>query len=385
MLQDANLDWRKLMNLANRDCFRAVSAGVRELISRFDWDGVNLAELYFESLEGIANPSRFTPMNKDVRAAFRSANGFDPLELFTTRKDRASQKEFLDFRAGLASQMQQEWLEVIESARLHKPHLDAVLTHVDNRLDREMRDAIGADAARVLTLLDRHAFTFLIEDPATVWHLGPERYKTMAEHYQSLTPRHERLAIDLNIVERYQNVYPTKQQTGTELLQLVHAAATQFPRVAVYFENSLLPVDLDLLPAAAAAVTRMERLGTGITVNSATGFGLPWQGGAAVDGQPWPAADEQTLWLPAGSHGIEPIAQPRGLRLVRLNGELKAARLVNSSEMEFSYHSSARAIAAFDRAPSRIHVDGADQPILRAGPTTVLLPRGQHFIRVFAE
>ena len=28
MLQDAQLDWRKLMNLTNRDCFAAVSKGV---------------------------------------------------------------------------------------------------------------------------------------------------------------------------------------------------------------------------------------------------------------------------------------------------------------------------------------------------------------------
>ena len=48
LLQDAHLDWRKLMNLSNRDCFRAVSSGIRRLIDRFDWDGVNLAELYFE-------------------------------------------------------------------------------------------------------------------------------------------------------------------------------------------------------------------------------------------------------------------------------------------------------------------------------------------------
>ena len=78
VLQDAQLDWRKLMNLANRDCFRAVAGGVRELAARFDWDGINLAELYFESLEGTGNPSRFTPMNGDVRAEFRQVRGIRP-------------------------------------------------------------------------------------------------------------------------------------------------------------------------------------------------------------------------------------------------------------------------------------------------------------------
>jgi len=250
VLQDAQLDWRKLMNLTNRDCFRAVSDGVKQLALRFDWDGMNLAELYFESLEGMGNPSRFTPMNDDVRAQFRREGGFDPIELFGVRKDDAARKAFLDFRSELARKMQQEWLGELEDVKRQKPHLDLVLTHVDDRYDTGMRDAIGADAARVLPLLDTHAFTFLIEDPATVWHLGAQRYQGIAERYLPLTAHREKLAIDINIVDRYQNVYPTKQQTGTELFELVHSASASFQRVALYFENSLLTPDLPLLPSA---------------------------------------------------------------------------------------------------------------------------------------
>ena len=44
------------------------------------------------------------------------------------------------------------------------------------------------DAARLLPLLDTHDFTFLIEDPATVWNLGPQRYPEIAKRYQPLTP-----------------------------------------------------------------------------------------------------------------------------------------------------------------------------------------------------
>jgi len=219
VLQDAHLDWRKLMNLQNRDAFRAVVDGVTRLAARFDWDGLNLAELYFESLEGIGNPSRFTPMNDDVRRDFRRARGFDPIDLWNTHSDLQSRAQFLDYRAQLAQRMQEEWLSELEIIRRTKPHLDLVLTHVDDRFDTGMRDAIGADAARVLPLLDFRSFTFLIEDPATVWHLGPMRYETIAARYRGLTPRQEKLAIDLNIVERYQNVYPTKQQTGIELFQ----------------------------------------------------------------------------------------------------------------------------------------------------------------------
>ena len=79
ILQDAQLDWRKLINLADPDCSRAVEAGVGALLRRFDWDGVNLAELYFESLHGAQDPQRFTPMNETIRTAFRQQAGFDPL------------------------------------------------------------------------------------------------------------------------------------------------------------------------------------------------------------------------------------------------------------------------------------------------------------------
>ena len=84
ILQDAQLDWRKLMNLTNREAFAAISTGVRQLIERFDWDGVNFAELYFESLEGHENPARLTPMNVEVRKEFQGLHGFDPIELFHT-------------------------------------------------------------------------------------------------------------------------------------------------------------------------------------------------------------------------------------------------------------------------------------------------------------
>jgi hypothetical protein len=385
VLQDAQLDWRKLMNLANRDCFRAVSAGVQQLTTRFDWDGVNLAELYFESLEGMNNPSRFTPMNNDVRAQFRQQSGFDPLDLFSTRKDLTSRAAFLEFRASLARKMQEEWIGELETARRRKPHLDLVLTHVDDRFDPGMRDAIGADAARVLPLLDSHALTFLIEDPATVWNLGAQRYPVIAERYRLLTPPREKLAIDLNIVDRYQNVYPTRQQTGTELFQLVHQAAASFQRVALYFENSLLPPDLPLLPSAATAVTRVEKVGPVTVIDSVLGTGVPWKGPALVDGAPWPVADGETVWLPAGAHSLAPGAGAPGPHLLRLNADMESARAASASSIEFSYHSNARAIAILDRAPLELRVDGLSAPLQPAGPKTIFLPRGQHFVTITTQ
>jgi hypothetical protein len=385
VLQDAQLDWRKLMNLTNRDCFNAVSQGVKTLVERFDWDGVNLAELYFESLEGAANPARFTPMNDDVRKMFHEAHGFDPLELFSTRKDAASLRAFLDFRAELARRMQQDWMGQIGALRAAHPNLDMTLTHVDDRFDTGMKDAIGADAARVLPLVAEHDFTFLIEDPATVWHLGPQRYPEIAKRYQPLTDRPDKLAIDINVVDRYQDVYPTKQQTGTELFELVHLAAGAFSRVALYFENSILAPDLKFLPAAAASVRRMENAGDAWTVDSPAGVGVAWPGGAGVDGKPWPLTDGATVWLPAGVHTLSPSATGPDTRILDFNGDVQSAEALASGELQLSYSASSRAIAILEKRPSALELDGAETApeLLASGANwALLLPRGRHSARI---
>jgi len=380
LLQDAQLDWRKLMNLENPAAFDAVLKGTRELLGRFDWDGVNLAELYFESLEGAANPARFTPMNADVRGDFQKTNGFDPLTLFQNAANTGRLRAFLDYRAELARKMQSRWIGEIETLRRNKPDLDLVLTHVDDRFDNRMRDLIGADAGKVLPLLKQHDFTFLIEDPATIWDLGPQRYPQIAERYRPLTDRFDKLAIDINIVERYQDVYPTKQQTGTELFQVLHLAAASFPQVALYFENSILTPDLPLLSAAAASVDRFERDGRSVMVTSKYPVGLRWTGPATVNGRSWPVHDADTVWLPAGVNHVEPAAKDAPVLIIDFNGRLQSAHSLNGG-VEFSYQSSARAIAVLNVRPKLMELDGvrSEPAVIESdGKFVVMLPRGQH-------
>jgi hypothetical protein len=382
--QDAQLDWRKLMNLSHPQTFVAAAAGVRDLMSGFDWDGMNLAELYFESLEGFENPARLTPMNDDIRAEFQKRAGFDPKDLFDPgsprhlSKNTAGLKQFLDFRADLAKRQQADWIAQAELIRKTKPYLDLTLTHVDDRFDTTMREKIGADVTAVLPLLADHDFTFLIEDPATIWNLGPQRYPQIAARYRPLTARQEKLAIDINIVERYQDVYPTKQATGSEFFQLVHQAAQAFPRVALYFENSLSPVDLPLLGSAAASVEHVEQTGAKLVVQTRAGVGVAFDGPALVDGRPWAVASDTTVWLPGGAHSLEAGSKPAALRITGFNGELKSAS-VTSTGLQFAYTSSARALATVDRVPRRVEVDGAEVPAQISG-NVIVLPRGQHLV-----
>jgi hypothetical protein len=191
-------------------------------------------------------------------------------------------------------------------------------------------------------------------------------------------PSQEKLAIDVNIVDRYQNVYPTKQQTGAELFELVHTASNSFPRVALYFEASIARWDIPLLASAAAAVERAEQVNGKLVVESRRGVGVPWKGPALVDGKPWPIANDDTLWLMSGPHVIEPAPQALPLRVLDFNGDLKMAG-VTPQGIEFAYQSSARAMALLERVPSKLQIDGIERTPEMVG-SVLLLPRGQHLV-----
>ena len=245
---------------------------------------------------------------------------------------------------------------------------------------RECGTAIGADAGRVLPLLDQHSFSFLIEDPATVWNLGPQRYPEIAKRYKPLTPHGEKLAIDINIVDRYQDVYPTKQQTGTELFELVHLASTAFPRVALYFENSILKADLPLLAASSAVVTSYSKERRRVSVESPADMELAWNAeGVLVDGKPWPLLSKSWVRLPAGAHVLEPAPKRDSIAIADLNAKLRSA-VTEGRRVSFEYSSDSRAIVRFDRPPAQISVDGLPlaHGCVAPGECAILLPRGDH-------
>ena len=377
--QDAQLDWRKLMNLQNKDCSAAVAKELRALLERFDWDGVNLAELYFESLEGASNPARFSPMNDDVRANYKKLAGIDPKRLLEAGAKAEDLRQFLDYRAGLASNLQAQWLDEVEKTRAQKPYLDIVLTHIDDRFEPGIRDALGADVARTLPLIQARKSTLLVEDPATLWNLGSERYSKLAEQYHALTTDRTHLAVDINVVERYQDVYPTKKQTGVELLELVHEAAASFSRVALYFENSLEKQDLGLLPVAGnTAKESLDKNGV-LTVDAAQPTRVNWQGAAEMDGKLWPVQNARTILAPSGRHKFEASALEPGIEIADFNGEIRSA-VGTPDRVDISYGSKSRAVAVLGSAISRVDVDGEEFLRIKTGSAVnpVILPAGEH-------
>jgi len=165
-----------------------------------------------------------------------------------------------------------------------------------------------------------------------------------------------------------------------ELFQLVHLASASFPRVALYFENSILPPDLPLLASAAAAPDALEFSGGEVVVESKRCIGVSWEGPALVNGKPWPVHDDATVWLPPGAHAIRPANRDVLWRVLDFNGTLRSASETPTG-VEFAYESGSRAIAVLNFHPSRVELDGVEAKVdvMESGSRFVLLlPRGQH-------
>ena len=275
--------------------------------------------------------------------------------------------------------MQAKWLDVVDEARGTKPWLDVVLTHLDDRLEPGIRDALGADIARSLPFISARHATLLVEDPATLWDLGASRYAKMSQKYGELISNRQQIAVDINVVERYQDVYPTKKQTGTELFQLVHQAAASFPRVALYFENSLEKQDLELLPAAASTARISQPEPDELMIDGRATSRVQWNGNVEVDGQLWPIQAGNVVLLPSGKHRLTPGFSDPAVRLSDFNGEIRRA-IAERGRVDLSYRSNTRAIARLATPASAIEVDG--QPYGKAAPIGdfVMLPAGQHIV-----
>ncbi len=217
-----------------------------------------------------------------------------------------------------------------------------------------------------------------MEDPAPLWALGPERYARLADKYKPLTSNRSDLAVDINVVERYQDVYPTKKQTGVELLELVHQAAVSFGRVALYFENSLEKQDLALLPAAATSA-RVESHGPDeLDTDTHEPTRIAWQGPVEVDGKTWPIRDSQFVLVPSGKHRLSTAVEKPAITLKDFNGEIQSA-VAGRDRVDIAYSSRTRAIALVAATPSRLEVDGLPYNLPVAGGS-IMLPSGQHVV-----
>ena len=407
---DAEIGWRKFMNFANPDCRAAALQFVDQLLAGHDWDGVNIAELCFDSADGLKDPAGYIPMNAEVRARFQQQSGFDPQLLFQADSPRQWQNnpaglaQWNRFRTGLT----RDWLaEVLD--HVGAKHLDVIVTSLDSLLSPEILQNNGCDSRDVIALMDRHDFTLQVEDPEAMWSESPVRFDRLGAAYRQVVHDPSRLMFDINVVNRRgDGLAPTKLASGTELALTVRSAALAGNgRVGMYSEASILPEDRAMLPfvlgacagvnwgtnAAVVEAHRPVRFQYATVADPVSWWNVfphtsyePWPV-PGLDGHTWPCGVKSIALLPGGKHTL---TYPAGGAKETIWIKDVTAPFTNLQEtaagFALDYTSPRRAWLTLSREPSAIINDGkpGQEPVAVAGgfDWLVELPAGRHHVEI---
>ncbi len=394
---DALCHWRLQMNLYNPSCREAVKEFLWKMLMDYDWDGVNLAELNFDTNKGAEDPSKFTPMNDDVRRDFKKIYGFDPIELFNPKsphyfkKNPSSYEKFLNFRRVIVKNLHIFFLEEIEKIkRVKGQDFEIIVTAMDSILHHEIFEECGIDTRDVISLMEKYPFTLQIEDPSRSWILPPSRYLDYLNVYKNLVKDKDRLMFDINCIERRdisKTNLPSSLATGTELATTLYFAIQANGRAGIYSEVTVLPHDMDILSFVFGSDVIIKKEKGNYLLKAEKPFLLyinllkftPY-----LNGEKWPFYGVKGIYVPSGSHILSfKKESPIDLSLshrIEFDGEIKSFKRDGNSFV-LSYESSLPVSFTFNRPLEKVKLDEKDLsiPMDKSG---VVLPSGEHTLEI---
>jgi len=405
--KDVVPNWRYPVALTDSACLGAVTATYRAFLEAYDWDGVNLAELYFESGRGLEDPQLFTPMHPSARQEFRARYGFDlqsvldPASPHYWKTDPAAADAVTAFRVAALERVYRELIPMMEGVARAKPGFEIIVTAMDSYGSPELKDYFGVDMHSILRLRKEFGFALQVEDPERLWSTDPGRYESIGASYAALVGDTAKLLLDLNILtfRKPEKVtrFPTLIQTGTESFELVRSAAIGTPRMTIYSEGSVNPQDLMYLPFALASGVRYTPTASGYDVQApySVVMKLPQAtNGILVDGSLMAPFRGDLFLLPAGAHKVSIrggaagslSAQMLHARIMSLTGSLDSVAY-GFRRIDAVYESVTRELMSIDREPVAVRVDGASYPFttLKGNDCfSLFLPAGRHRVEIVA-
>ena len=394
---DALCHWRLQMNLYNPSCREAVKEFFWKMLMDYDWDGVNIAELNFDTNKGAEDPSKFTPMNDDVRRDFKRINGFDPIELFNPKspfyfkKNPNAYKKFLIFRKEILKNLHIFFLNEIEKIKKAKDkEMEVIVTAMDSIIHPEIFEETGMDTREIISLMDIYPFTLQIEDPARSWILPPSRYLDYLNVYKNFIKDKDRLMFDINCIGRRdlsKTNLPSSLSTGTELAQTLYFAIQANGRAGIYSESTVLPSDMDILSFVFGRDIEITKKNGSYLIRAGKPFLLsvnlneytPY-----IDNQKWYLWGVKGIYIPSGSHILsfrkEPFLKLALSHRIEFDGEISSFR-EEGGRFTLFYNSKLPVSLTFNRPLEEVKLDEnfLSIPMDKNG---VILPRGNHKLEI---
>ena len=403
--EDAAPMWRYAMALTDPRCVEAATDEYRRLLLAYDFDGVNIAELYFEGGRGYEDPRVFAPMHPSAQREFRKKYGidlvkiFDPSSLYYWRENTAVRQEVDDYRVGKLTEVYEILLKMAQDVAASKPGFQTIVTGMDSFGSPELREYYGADMSEIIRLQHKYGFILQVEDPEKLWSTDPSRYAAMGAMYQKFVSDSSRLSLDLNILSfRKKDVvtpFPTLIQTGIESYQLVRAASMGARKFTIYCEETVNPQDMMFFPYAAASHVVSSPTAAGYDFESPTSFNLKLPRTVteiSVDGAILSPFRDNEYLIPAGKHEVRFAAGAAGAfsthalqtRIMSFTGNLEVVSYGMRSA-SLVYDSGPRAIVSLNAEPTGLTIDGQSvRPTVLKGNDcySLLLPAGKHSVEI---
>jgi len=405
--EDVRPSWRYPVALTDKGCVSAMIYEYTEFLKKYDWDGVNIAELYFEAAKGFENPNLFTPMHQSAQKEIMKLYGIDINGIFNpqspiywkTHPEVA--RSIISYRVNKLTEIYEALFTSIIPVKNANPGFQIIVTAMDSYGSPELREYIGVDMNKIISLQKKYGFVLNVEDPENIWSTDPLRYIEIGKKYSDLLGGNKQLMLDLNILKFRKSdevtPFPTLIQTGTECFHLINAAVTCAPRAVLYAESSINPQDFLFIPYALANKVSYQMLDNGIKTKSPYSFFLKLPNRItelSVDGNLIaPSRDNQYI-IPAGNHLINFAAEniktfsahELQTRILSFNANLLNVYYgMRSINME--YNSETRALLSLNRSLTKVFVDGKEYPSASMKGNdcyTISLPPGHHTVYLVA-
>lgn len=405
--QDVRPSWRYPVSLTDPKCVAAMNYEFKKFLEGYDWDGVNLAELYFEAAEGFKNPNLFTPMHPSAKSLVMKKYGidlgkiFDPTSSFYWKNNSFVQNSITEFRVDELNSVYETLLSTFKQIEAKKKGFEIIVTAMDSFGSPELRDYIGVDMKNIISLQKKYDFTLQVEDPENLWSTDPLRYINIGNRYASLLGGTSKLLLDLNILNfRKENAitpFPTLIQTGTESYHLINAAAIGAPRFTVYSESSVNPQDLSFFPFAASINVSYQQLDNGYQFNSPTSFTIQMPKEVkvmSIDGNPVAPFRQNLFLIPAGRHTVTSYNQnitsfsthELQTSILACTGNLLSVAY-GMKDVKFVYESDGRTLVSLNKEPTLVKIDNEDYPftVMKGNDCySIFLPPGKHYVELTA-
>jgi len=394
--EDAIVGWRYLMAVEDPSCTALVKQEMKSIIQAFNWDGVNLAELYFEPAEGFHLKEDITPFGDYFTKLFIETYGINPKLIFNEKSGYYHEKNnvmfdhYVDLRKQIITELTVDYIRFLDSL---SKDLDLYITMIDDSVDSKISNNIGSSTTLIMKALDTINTKLQIEDPFFLWDVGSERYLAIGKDFShQYNQRFE--SIDINVVER-NYAYPTHQQTGAEYNAIVSDGSKYTLNAHLYAANTVYEMDFTNTPYIIGSHIDIDYDTHGFSYDSSKTFKVTGDYADKViyvDDRQWLGYTSDYLLMPKGRHNViiseqGPINSDNQLRITDSNADIVAIVETDDSLM-MAYQSNRTAIVQLNRRVTNISVDGeplTPQYYYNGESFAVRLPEGHHTVTFQSE